>query len=56
MTNAKKVSEEFYAAGQPTPEDLQQAAQEGFKSVVNLRSPDEKDFFLDEQQQAEAAG
>jgi uncharacterized protein (TIGR01244 family) len=56
MGNAKKVSDELYTAGQPTPEDLQQAAQEGFKSVVNLRSPDEADFLSDEQQQAEAAG
>ncbi|ARV62530.1 phosphatase [Nostocales cyanobacterium HT-58-2] len=56
MSNAKKVSDEFYAAGQPTPEDLQKASQEGFKSVVNLRSPDEADFLSDEQQQAEAAG
>jgi uncharacterized protein (TIGR01244 family) len=56
MTNAKKITEEFYTAGQPTPEDLQQAAQEGFKSVVNLRSPDEADFLADEQQQAEGAG
>lgn len=44
------------AAGQPTPEDLKQAAQEGFKSVLNLRSPDEPGFLSDEQQQAQAAG
>ena len=44
------------AAGQPTPEELKQAAQEGFKSVLNLRSPDEPGFLSDEQQQAQAAG
>ena len=56
MDNAKKVSSELSAAGQPTPEELQQAAAEGFKSVVNLRSPDEAGFLPDEKQQAEAAG
>ncbi|MBE8998223.1 phosphatase [Nostoc sp. LEGE 12447] len=56
MSNTKKVSEDLSAAGQPTPEELKQAAQEGFKSVLNLRSPDEPGFLGDEQQQAQAAG
>ena len=56
MANAKKVSEQLSAAGQITPEQLQQAAQEGFKSVLNLRSVDEAGFLLDEEQQAQAAG
>ncbi|MBE8990920.1 beta-lactamase hydrolase domain-containing protein [Nostoc sp. LEGE 12450] len=56
MSNTKKVSEDLSAAGQPTPEELKQAAQEGFKSVLNLRSPDESGFLSDEQQQAQAAG
>ncbi|MBD2595639.1 protein tyrosine phosphatase family protein [Nostoc spongiaeforme FACHB-130] len=56
MTNTKKISDDLSAAGQLTPEQLQQAASEGFKSVINLRSPDEQGFLSDEQQQAEAAG
>ncbi|MBG1271002.1 beta-lactamase hydrolase domain-containing protein [Nostoc sp. WHI] len=56
MTNSKKISDDLSAAGQLTPEQLQQAAAEGFKSVINLRSPDEQGFLSDEQQQAEAAG
>jgi uncharacterized protein (TIGR01244 family) len=56
MSNTKKISEDLSAAGQPTPEELKQAAQEGFKSVLNLRSPDEPGFLSDEQQQAQAAG
>lgn len=56
MTNTKKISDDLSAAGQLTPEQLQQAASEGFKSVINLRSPDEQGFLCDEQQQAEAAG
>ncbi|MEH2233227.1 MAG: sulfur transferase domain-containing protein [Nostoc sp.] len=56
MSNTKKVSDDLSAAGQLTSEELKQAAQEGFKSVLNLRSPDEAGFFSDEQQQAQAAG
>ncbi|MBC1223411.1 phosphatase [Nostoc sp. UCD121] len=56
MSNTRKVSKDLSAAGQPTPEELKQAAQEGFKSVLNLRSPDEAGFLGDEQQQAQAAG
>ncbi|MDM9384055.1 sulfur transferase domain-containing protein [Chlorogloeopsis sp. ULAP01] len=56
MTNIKKVSENFSSTGQVSPEDLQQAAQAGFKSVLNLRSPAENGFDNDEQEQAKAAG
>lgn len=56
MGKAKRVSDELSIAGQVTPEGLQQAAADGFKSVLNLRSPDEADALSDEQQQAEAAG
>ena len=56
MAEAKKISSEFSAAGQVTPEDLTQAAQQGFKSVLNLRSPHESGALPDEQQHAEAAG
>jgi uncharacterized protein (TIGR01244 family) len=56
MENVKKINDELTVAGQVTPEQLQQAAQEGFKSVLNLRSPDENGFLNDEQQLAEAAG
>ena len=56
MGNIKKVSDDLSSAGQVTPEELQQVAQEGFKSVLNLRSPDEAGFLSDEQQQAQVAG
>lgn len=56
MSNYKKISDDLSAAGQITPEQLHQAADEGFKSVVNLRSPDEQGFLSDEQQKAEASG
>lgn len=56
MTEAKKISDEFSAGGQPDSEDLKHLANQGFKSVVNLRSLDETGALVDEEQQAEAAG
>ncbi|PZO49585.1 MAG: phosphatase [Phormidesmis priestleyi] len=57
MENIKRINDQLAVAmGQVTPEELQQAAQEGYKSVLNLRSPNEEGFLSDEQQQAEAAG
>lgn len=56
MDNVKKINDELTVAGQVTPEQLQQAVDEGYKSVLNLRSPDEQSFLKDEQQQAQALG
>ncbi|MBD2329223.1 sulfur transferase domain-containing protein [Alkalinema sp. FACHB-956] len=44
----KRINHEFSVAGQVTPHDLQAAAQDGFKSVFNLRAPDEQGFVADE--------
>lgn len=56
MENVKKVNDELTVSGQVTHTQLEQAANEGFKSVLNLRSPGEEGFVNDEQQQAEALG
>ncbi|MBE9128243.1 MULTISPECIES: beta-lactamase hydrolase domain-containing protein [unclassified Coleofasciculus] len=57
MQNAQKINEQLIVAtNQVTSEQLQQAGQEGIKSVLNLRSPDEEGFSSDEQQQAESTG
>ncbi len=56
MENVKKINNELTVAGQVTPGQLQQLADEGYKSVMNLRSPEEEGFMKDEPQQAEAAG
>jgi len=57
MENVKKINDQLaVATSQVTSEQLQQAAQEGFKSLLNLRSPEEEGFLSDEQQQAENAG
>lgn len=56
MENVKKISDELTVGGQLTPEQFQQAAQSGFKSVLNLRSTDEQGFMTSEQQLVESAG
>jgi uncharacterized protein (TIGR01244 family) len=56
MSDIKKISDEFAAGGQPTSEDLTRLANEGFKSVVNLRSLNESGTLAHEEQLAEAAG
>ena len=56
MKTIRKINEDLAIAGQLTPEQLQQIAQEGFKSVLNLRSPDEKGFLDNEQEHVEALG
>uniref|UniRef100_B8HKW7 Beta-lactamase hydrolase-like protein phosphatase-like domain-containing protein n=1 Tax=Cyanothece sp. (strain PCC 7425 / ATCC 29141) TaxID=395961 RepID=B8HKW7_CYAP4 len=56
MGEVKKISDAFSAGGQPTPEQIKQLAEQGYKAVVNLRSQDEVGVLADEQQQAEAVG
>jgi len=57
MQNVKKINDEIaVATNQLTPEDLQQAAQAGYRTVLNLRSPNEEGVLPEEQQYAEGAG
>lgn len=52
----KRINDQITVAGQIAPEQLKQAAQEGFKSVLNLRASGEEGFLPDEEKQAKAAG
>ncbi|BAZ48453.1 hypothetical protein NIES4103_10610 [Nostoc sp. NIES-4103] len=56
MINAIRINENLTTTGQVIPQQIKQAIQEGFKSVVNLRSPDELGFSKDEQQVVETLG
>jgi uncharacterized protein (TIGR01244 family) len=56
METIRKITYDLAIAGQIEPEQLKQIAQEGFKSVLNLQSPEEKGFLLNEQQQVEDLG
>jgi len=51
-----KLSEEVTVTGQVTKEQLNQAAQEGFRSVLNLRAPSEEGALPEEKAIAEGAG
>lgn len=54
MEIVRKINEELAIAGEVTLDQLQQIAQEGFRSVLDLRSLD-KDYWIDiEKQQVEA--
>ena len=57
MDKVKKINNNLaVATEQLSAEQIQQAAKEGYKSVLNLRSPQEEGFLADEHEQAEAAG
>lgn len=43
MQERMKISDQITVGAQPTAAQLQELAQEGFKSVVNLRTPGESD-------------
>lgn len=56
MNHAVEISQELTVIGQVQLEQLQQAVEEGFQSVLNLRSPDELGFLKNEQELAESLG
>jgi len=57
MEAVKKINEDVAVATcQLTSEQLQQAKEEGYQSVLNLRTPQEEGFVPNEAQQAEAVG
>jgi uncharacterized protein (TIGR01244 family) len=52
----RKIDDDITIAGYVSPEELSQAARDGFRSVLNIRSPDEADFLQEEQQIVEGLG
>jgi uncharacterized protein (TIGR01244 family) len=56
MSEFKKISDDLSVAGQISGEQIPELATAGFKSVLNLRSPEEQGFLQNEKEQAEAAG
>jgi uncharacterized protein (TIGR01244 family) len=55
MNTVRKITNELAIAGQPTLNELQQLVEE-YRSVVNLRSPEELGFWNDEQHKIEQLG
>jgi uncharacterized protein (TIGR01244 family) len=56
MEYFQRIDEDCAIARQLTPEQIQQLPQTEFKSVLNLRSPEESGVLGDEQQRIEAVG
>lgn len=56
MADIQPISDRYSSGGQPTADMLKQLADEGYRSVLNLRSPTESGVLDDEQQHAEVAG
>lgn len=56
MDNVRKINNELAIAGQITAEQIQQISEDGYKSVLNLRSPDEKGLLDHEQHKLEFLG
>ncbi|MBE9050155.1 hypothetical protein IQ243_06965 [Nostocales cyanobacterium LEGE 11386] len=56
MDVVRKINDELAIAGQSTLQQFQLIADDGYKSVLNLRSPDEQDFLAHEQEKIEFLG
>jgi protein tyrosine phosphatase (PTP) superfamily phosphohydrolase (DUF442 family) len=56
MQTLRKINDELAIAGQISIEELQEIAEEGYKSVLNLRSPDEKNLLDCEREKTECLG
>lgn len=56
MESVRKINDDLAIAGSITLDQLQQVAQDGFKSVLDLQSFNETTLPIEEQQQVEALG
>ncbi len=54
--DTREISEGISIGGQPTAEDLQQAGEQGFRTVINLRTDDEAGVLTEEERLVEGAG
>jgi uncharacterized protein (TIGR01244 family) len=56
MAVIRKIDDELSIAGQITIQQLPQISRDGFKSILNLRSPDELSFLTNEQAYCKSLG
>ena len=52
----KQINSEISIAGQPSPQDIEDAHKSGFRTVINLRTPDEPGVLVDEERLVENLG
>ncbi|MCM0593577.1 MAG: sulfur transferase domain-containing protein [Gloeotrichia echinulata IR180] len=56
MDMVRKINGDLAIAGQITADQFTQIADDGYRSVLNLRSPDETGFLAHEQEKIECLG
>lgn len=56
METIRKINDELAIAGQIPPEQFLPIFEDGFRSILNLRSPEESGFELSEDDKAEMLG
>jgi uncharacterized protein (TIGR01244 family) len=56
MEPIRKINDDLSIAGQISLDQVQDLVTEGFQTIVNLRSPDEQNFPIDERIAIEASG
>ncbi|ALF56593.1 beta-lactamase hydrolase-family protein [Nostoc piscinale CENA21] len=56
MITVRKINDDLAIAGQITLDQLKQLAEEGYQSVINLRSPDETSSLDNEKEKVELLG
>ncbi|BCL33782.1 beta-lactamase hydrolase domain-containing protein [Nostoc sp. MS1] len=56
MDTVRKINHELAIAGQITPDQIQQITEDGYKSVLNLRSPEEEELLDNEKSKLEFLG
>ncbi len=56
MNIVRKINDDLAIAGQVTLVQLKQIADDGYKSVLNLRLPDEIGLLVDEEEKTELLG
>ncbi|MBD2435850.1 beta-lactamase hydrolase domain-containing protein [Nostoc sp. FACHB-110] len=56
MITVRKINDELAISGQITADQLTQVSEDGYKSVLNLRSPEERGFLKNEQEKVEFLG
>ena len=54
--NERKITDEITVAGQPTADDIPGLRESGYRTIINLRTPDEAGIVPDEERLAENAG
>lgn len=54
--NKRKITPKIFIGGQPSETDLDALKTEGFRTIINLRTSDEKGYFADEEHAIENRG